>query len=91
VFFTAKHKQDKQTIYDGLSLLLDIPDCLHLEIGVNERDDPISELSPDFIVYGEFESNDQLAAYKRHPIYLRSIEIVRPLRDKRIAADFDSA
>ncbi|MDH6268402.1 quinol monooxygenase YgiN [Rhizobium sp. SG_E_25_P2] len=42
----------------------------------------------DLIVYGEFESEAQLAAYKAHPNYQRSIEIVRPLREMRIAADY---
>lgn len=78
-------------IVDGLSLLKDIPDCLHLEVGINSRDDPISQSKPDVVVYAEFESDDQLSAFKRHPIYQRSIDVVRPLRDMRIAADFDAA
>lgn len=91
VFFTAKRKEDLQEIYDGLSLLKDIPDSLHFEVGVNTREDPISQGKPDFVVYGEFESDAQLAAFKQHPNYQRSIELVRPLRDMRIAADFDAA
>lgn len=90
VFFSVKDKKDSQTIYDGLSLLKNIPHCLHLEIGVNSREDAISQLKPDFVVYGEFESDAQLDAFKQHDIYQRSIEIVRPLRDMRIAADFDA-
>jgi hypothetical protein len=42
----------------------------------------------DLIVYGEFEDEAQLAAYKAHPHYQRSIELVRPLRELRIAADY---
>ncbi|MBB1248314.1 Dabb family protein [Rhizobium sp. G21] len=42
----------------------------------------------DLVVYGEFEDEAQLAAYKAHPNYQRSIEIVRPLREMRIAADY---
>lgn len=90
MLFTAREEKHKQTILDGLSLLKDIPDCLHLEIGVNTRHDPVSEITPDFVVYGEFESDEQLAAFKLHELYQTSIDIVRPLRDKRIAADFDS-
>lgn len=90
VLFTAREEQQRQTILEGLSLLKDIPDCLHLEIGINTRHDPVSEISPDFIVYGEFESDEQLAAFKSHELYQASIDIVRPLRDKRIAADFES-
>lgn len=91
VFFTARRKEDQQAIYDGLCLLKDIPECLHFEVGVNTRHDPISQERPDFVVYGEFESDAQLAAFKQHPLYQRSIEWVRPLRDMRIAADFDAA
>ena len=90
VLFTAREPRHRQAILEGLSLLKGIPDCLHLEIGTNTRHDPVSELSPDFIVYGEFESDEQLEAFKSHELYQASIDIVRPLRDKRIAADFDS-
>ena len=90
VLFTARDVQHSQAILEGLSLLKNIPDCQHLEIGTNTRYDPASEISPDFIVYGEFESDEQLATFKRHELYQASIDIVRPLRDKRIAADFDS-
>ncbi len=90
MLFTAREEQHKQTILDGLSLLKGIPDCLHLEVGTNTRHDPVSEISPDFIVYAEFASDKQLAAFKRHELYQTSIDIVRPLRDKRIAADFDT-
>jgi hypothetical protein len=90
VFFTASNPQDREAVYEGLALLTGIPDKLHLEIGRNFRNDPISPGGPDFIVYGEFEDEDQLARYKAHPLYQTSIDIVRPLRDMRIAADFTS-
>ncbi len=44
----------------------------------------------DLVVYGEFDDEAALAAYKAHPDYQRSIERVRPLREKRIAADYNS-
>jgi hypothetical protein len=88
VFFTAKNPQDREAIYEGLRLLLDIPDSRHLEIGRNFGNDHVSPDGPDFIVYGEFEDEAQLSAYKAHPLYKKSIEAVRPLRDMRIAADF---
>ena len=90
VFFTARDKKDKETIYNGLLVLRGIPDCLHLEIGVNTRHDPVSQETPDYIVYGEFESDEQLLLFKSHELYQKSIDIVRPLRQMRIAADFDS-
>ena len=91
VFFTARDQKYKETIYNGLLTLTNIPDCLQIEVGINTRHDPISQKSPDFIVYAEFDSDEQLARFKNHELYEKSIQIVRPLRDMRIAADFDAA
>ncbi|NVK33724.1 MAG: Dabb family protein [Rhodobacteraceae bacterium] len=88
VFFSAKAPEHREAVFDGLSLLTGIPDCICLEIGRNFQTDRISPDGPDFIVYGEFEDEAQLAAYKAHPLYTKSIELVRPLRDMRVAADF---
>lgn len=88
VFFSAKDQKDRETVYAGLCILKDIPDSIRLEIGRNFQSDAISPGGPDFIVYGEFEDEAQLAAYKAHPLYQKSINIVRPLRDMRVAADF---
>ena len=44
----------------------------------------------DWVVYGEFKDTDALAAFKQHPTYQRAIEIVRPLRELRLAADFQT-
>lgn len=88
VFFSAKKPEDRETIYEGLQLLTGIPDCLHVEIGRNFNTDPLSLDGPDFVVYGEFKDEAQLAAYKAHHLYQKSIDIVRPLRDMRVAADF---
>ena len=44
----------------------------------------------EHLVYGEFESDEQLLLFKSHELYQKSIDIVRPLRQMRIAADFDS-
>ena len=88
VFFRCKERQDLETVYEGLSLLSEIPHIRNFEIGRNLRADTISPEAPDFVVYGEFDSQEQLDAYKNHPAYERSISVVRPLRDMRIAADF---
>lgn len=90
VFFTAKRAEDRPRILSGLELLKGIPHCHHLEIGTNLASDPIPGLVPDFVVYGEFTDEAQLAAYKAHPLYQQSIEQVRPLRDQRIAADYQT-
>ena len=88
VFFTAKNPADAETIFDGLNLLSDIPHTSHFEVGRNLKTDRISADGPDFIVYAEFTDQAQLDTYKAHPLYEKSIAIVRPLRDMRIAADF---
>lgn len=90
VFFTAKNPDDRSAVREGLELLKGIPDCLRLEIAENRFEDPIPGPSPDVIVYGEFEDEAQLAAYKAHPLYQQSITRVRPLREMRIAADFEA-
>jgi hypothetical protein len=88
VFFTVKDGADKETVFQGLSLLTGIPHKRYLEVGRNLLTDIISPGCPDFVVYGEFADEEQLAAYKAHPLYQQSISIVRPLRDLRMAADF---
>lgn len=88
VFFTVKDGADRETVFQGLSLLTGNPHKLHLEVGRNMLADAISPGGPDFVVYAEFADEQQLAAYKSHPVYQQSIAIVRPLRDLRMAADF---
>lgn len=88
VFFTAKDDSNFEPILDGLSLLTDIPHAQCLEIARNRRSDPASR-EIDIIVYGEFDDDAALAAYKAHPLYSEAIKRVRPLRELRLAADYD--
>jgi len=87
VFFSAKNPADKEAIYEGLSTLGAIPHSIHFEVGRNMLVDSISPDGPDFVVYGEFADEAQLAAYKAHPIYAEATRRVRPLREMRMAAD----
>jgi hypothetical protein len=87
VFFSAREPKDLEVIRAGLSLLTAIPHALKLEIGENVKTDQLGT-AVDLVVYGEFEDAAALAAYKAHENYQRSIDIVRPLRDMRIAADY---
>lgn len=89
VFFSARDRKDLETIRAGLSLLTEIPHAAKLEIGENVKTDQLGG-EVDLIVYGEFDDEAALAAYKAHPNYQRSIEIVRPLREIRMAADYDA-
>lgn len=87
VFFSAKDKADIPRIMEGLSRLTQIPHADVLEIRRNSQNDALSG-EVDVVVYGEFADGAALAAYKSHPLYQDSIDIVRPLREIRIAADF---
>ena len=90
VFFTARDRKDLDAIVEGLELLGTIPHSLHFEVVQNSKVDQIGN-DVDIVVYGEFADEAALAAYKAHPNYTRSIEIVRPLREIRMAADYDAA
>lgn len=90
VFFTARDKSDVETIRDGLAVLAGIPHAQKLEVAMNKKTDQLGN-EVDLVVYGEFENEAALAAYKAHPLYQKSIELVRPLRELRLAADYDCA
>lgn len=88
VFFTAT-KANREAVRAGLSILTGIPHASKLEIGENVKSDQWDN-EIDFVVYGEFADEAALAAYKAHPDYNRSTSTVKPLREIRIAADYDS-
>jgi len=90
VFFSARDRRDLERVRAGLSLLTEIPHALRLEIGENVKTDQLGS-DVDLVVYGEFADADALAAYKAHPNYQRSIDVVRPLREIRMAADYDAS
>jgi len=87
VFFSAKDPRDIDQIVDGLSMLSAIPSVKHFEVSRNRNEDRFAN-DVDVIVYAEFEDDAALKAYRAHQIYQDCIDIVRPLRDMRIAADF---
>ena len=87
VLFSARDKGDVDRIHEGLSLLAQIPHADVFEVVHNNRVDALSG-EIDVVVYAEFADDAALRAYKANPIYQQAIDIVRPLRDLRIAADF---
>ena len=88
VSFSAKDKKDISAIKDGLSMLGDIPGMQHFSVQENMKLDKISPETMDVVLYAEFESVETLEAFKQHEIYAQCIDVVRPLRDKRIVLDF---
>lgn len=91
VFFSAQKAQEVDKIREGLMMLKDIPHSQHFEVGQNLQSDQISGTQIDLVVYAEFRDEAALAAYKSDPIYEACIARVRPMREVRIAADFEAA
>ncbi|MCK1712643.1 Dabb family protein [Bradyrhizobium sp. 143] len=88
VLFTAKDKAKINQIIEGLSVLAGIPHARRLEVSRNQKADLLGN-DIDVIVYGEFDDEAALAAYKAHDLYQESIRRVRPLRELRFAADYE--
>ncbi|MEP5759223.1 MAG: Dabb family protein [Litoreibacter sp.] len=86
VFFSAKEKADIGRIVDGLNELAKIPHSKVFEVRENTQNDALSD-EVDVVVYAEFDSVEDMAAYKADPIYEHAITVVRPLRELRVAAD----
>jgi len=84
VFFTANSKAHVDQIIDGLSVLTTIPHARRLEVARNRKTDQLAN-EIDIVVYGEFDNEAELAAYKAHELYHESIRRVRPLRELRFA------
>ena len=90
VFFSAKDPGDVERIRDGLSMLSTIPHAQHFEVGRNLQSDQINQDRIDLVVYAEFKDEAALAAYKAHQTYQDCIALVRPMRELRMAADFQA-
>ena len=88
VLFTAKDKANIDQIIEGLSVLTRIPHARRLEVARNRKTDQLGN-DIDIVVYGEFDSETDLKSYKAHQLYQESIDRVRPLRELRLAADYD--
>ncbi|MBX3568322.1 MAG: Dabb family protein [Rhizobiaceae bacterium] len=90
VFFTARDSHDVEAIRNGLARLADIPHSTVFEVTGNAKVDLFAN-QIDVVVYAEFASEAELAAYKAHPIYADVTRKVRPLRDLRFSADIVAA
>ncbi len=90
VFFSAKNPEEIETVREGLMMLREIPHAQHFEVGRNLQSDAINGTQIDLVVYAEFRDEAALDAYKSDPIYESCIARVRPMRELRIAADFEA-
>ncbi|WP_176083423.1 Dabb family protein [Martelella sp. HB161492] len=89
VFFSVPEGGDADKVEAGLSILTQNPHARLVEIGRNQRSDLYGN-EVDFVVYAEFDDEAALDAYRAHPLYDKSTSIVKPMREMRIAADFNS-
>jgi quinol monooxygenase YgiN len=89
VFFTARDPADLDTMRATFATLADIPGVRGFEVGVNTRRDTRTDDEPDLVVHAVFDDADALEAYKAHPVYQRSVAVVRPLRELRTAVDYE--
>jgi heme-degrading monooxygenase HmoA len=65
-----------------------IPGMRHLEIGV---DTSRIDYACDVVLYSEFESQEALDAYAKHPEHIRAKEAVGNLRVSRHQVDYPAA
>ena len=73
VFFSVTDANDLDRVQKMLSNLATIPSVKHLEVRRNIRRDQLSS-EVDLVVYGEFEDEAALAAYKAHPTYAEAVK-----------------
>ncbi|HKL69352.1 Dabb family protein [Salibaculum sp.] len=90
VFFSAKAPEDVQKIEEGLTMLATIPEHETFEVRQSLNADALTGGAVDVVVYAEFADEAALARYKAHPTYQNCIDVVRPLRELRLAADIAS-
>lgn len=87
VLFSAKNVYDVKVIYNALKRLASIPGPNHFEVKLNDKRDPLSK-EIDIVLYAEFPDYQALDAYQTHSDYQKTTEIVRPLRNQRVVADY---
>lgn len=88
VLFSAKNPNDVSIIKSALERMSSIPQVNLFQVTYNSKRDKFSK-EIDVVLYSEFESWADLAAYQDHPIYHETTEMVRPLRNQRIVVDFE--
>ena len=62
-----------------------VPSLINIEIGMDLVG---KEASKDMVLYSEFASMDDLAAYANHPEHLKVVEFVKPLVSERAVVDY---
>ena len=63
-----------------------VPRLIDIEIGMDMVG---KEASKDMVLYTEFHSMEDLAAYAGHPAHLKVVEFVKPLVCERAVVDYE--
>ena len=64
-----------------------VPSLMNIEIGMNMA---VGDAAKDMVLYSEFQSMEDLAAYAGHPEHLKVVEFVKPLVCERAVVDYEA-
>ena len=80
-------ESDRLEMKRRLESLQDAVPCLrHIEVGLDLSE---KAASMDMVLYSEFGSMEDLAAYAGHPEHLKVVEFVKPLISDRAVVDYE--
>jgi len=89
VLFSARNPGDADAIIEALGALGDIPEAKQFEVARNEKlDDASAEI--DVVLHAVFESREALERFKNHDAYAATTARVRPMRELRFVADYET-
>jgi len=81
----TKEQNAKKMIADLEALKHTIPQIRHIEVGANFLP---SDFSYDVALYSEFETEEYLALYQKHPDHKRVGVFVEKIRESRVVVDY---
>jgi hypothetical protein len=64
-----------------------VPSLQRIEVGMDQSGKPAAM---DMVLYSEFSSAEDLAAYAGHPEHLKVVEFVKPLVCDRAVVDYEA-
>jgi hypothetical protein len=57
-----------------------------IEVGINFNK---SSAAYDVVLYSEFDSEQDLQTYQKHPDHVRVVDFVNEIRDERVVVDYE--
>lgn len=62
-----------------------IKEVKSIEVGINEI---LAEQAFDLVLYTEFNTQEDLSNYQKHPEHLKVVEYIRQVNEQRIVVDY---